>query len=71
MLPDEVRNVDERDMPNANFNRVFATARVLESICEHCLRTVGVSTTPDILSIAERAHICPARSATDHLKAAS
>jgi hypothetical protein len=57
-------------MPNANFNRVFATARVLESICEHCLRTVGVSTTPDILSIAERAHICPARPA-EHMKAAS
>lgn len=58
-------------MPDPNFNRVFATARVLESICEHCLRTVGVSAAPDILAIAERAHICPARPSTEQMKAAS
>jgi hypothetical protein len=46
-------------MPTPNFYRVFANARVLESVCENCSRTVGVATTPDILSIAERAHICP------------
>jgi hypothetical protein len=47
-------------MPDCDFNRVFATARVLESVCQHCLRTVGVSSIPDILSIVEHAHICPA-----------
>jgi hypothetical protein len=47
-------------MPDQNFSRIFATARVLESICERCSRTVGVSTTPEILTIAERAHICKA-----------
>jgi len=48
-------------MPTPNFNRVFANARVLESVCENCSRTVGVATTPDVLTIAERAHICPAQ----------
>jgi hypothetical protein len=47
-------------MPDPDFNRVFATARVLESICQHCMRTVGVSSAPHILSIVEHAHICPA-----------
>jgi hypothetical protein len=47
-------------MSERMFNRVFATARVLESVCQHCLRTVGVSTTPEVLAIVEHAHICPA-----------
>jgi hypothetical protein len=58
-------------MPSQNFNRVFATARVLESVCEGCLKTVGVSTTPQVLSIAERAHICPAQPARGQAKAAA
>jgi len=58
-------------MPDQNFNRVFATARVLESTCEFCFKTVGISTTPDILTIAERAHICPATPASVKTKAAA
>lgn len=58
-------------MSDRIFNRTFATAQVLESVCQHCLRTVGISKTPEILTIVEHAHICPAARAKARAKAAA